>query len=300
MNNINHINKCPVCGGEKFVSKYNCNDWLVSKETFAIERCVSCRFLFTQNAPDASSIGNYYQSENYISHSNTRKTVIDKLYHFVRKIMLKRKAKIVLKHAPKKAHTLLDIGCGTGHFLNHFKYYGWNIYGVDESETARAFAAENFGLSIDPPKKLFEFEQAQFDAITLWHSLEHLHSLNETMSQLYKLLRKNGVLVVAVPNPASADAYYYKASWAAFDVPRHLWHFTPTTLGVLANKHGFYIKKMYPMPADAFYISILTEKQKKPSWAFVRGFIRGKLCWLTSLGNRKKSSSIIYILQKRF
>ena len=299
MNSLNHINKCPICGGEKFVSKYNCEDWLVSGETFAVECCVACRFLFTQNAPDVSSIGNYYQSENYISHSNTKKTLTDKLYHLVRKIMLARKAKIVRKHAPKEAQALLDIGCGTGYFLNHFKRYGWNICGIDESEAARTFAAENFGLNIEPPQKLFEFEHAQFDVITLWHSLEHLHQLNETMEQLHKLLRKNGVVVIAVPNSASADADYYKAAWAAFDVPRHLWHFTPTTLGILAKKHRFYVKKIYPMPADAFYISILTEKQKKSSGAFLRGIIRGKLCWLASLCNTKKSSSIIYVLKKQ-
>jgi SAM-dependent methyltransferase len=293
-----HIDNCPVCGKTKKELAYTCVDHYATQETFDIFQCEACKFLFTQDFPADHEIGRYYDTKDYISHSNTDKGLVNKVYHRVRKRMMKKKAEIVKAHTRSSSAWLLDIGCGIGYFLSEMSIHGWSVRGIEKNKEARDFAHRNFAVTSYAPEKMAEFEELSFGVITLWHSLEHLENLNETLKRINKLLVENGTVFVAVPNAASADADHYKEMWAAYDVPRHLWHFTPETMQQLVVKHGFGIEAMYPMPFDAFYVSMLSEKYKKNSLSFIAGAFVGLKCYFKAWNKPERSSSIIYVLKK--
>jgi 2-polyprenyl-3-methyl-5-hydroxy-6-metoxy-1,4-benzoquinol methylase len=159
-------------------------------------------------------------------------------------------------------------------------------------------ARNKFKLTVNTPETLFELPGKSFEVITLWHVLEHLPNLNSSMSQFFKLLKDTGTLVIAVPNINSYDAKKYQQYWAAYDVPRHLWHFSPNTVSLLAEQCGFQIIDIKPMPFDAFYVSMLSEKYKNKKFATLRGLYRGLLSCFICLFNKKKSSSLIYVMKK--
>lgn len=289
---------CPVCNGKEFSSFLNCTDYFVSKEEFKIKQCNGCGFKITENIEDEDNIGPYYQSENYISHSNTSKGLVNAVYHRVRNYMLGRKRRLVEKAAAIQKGHILDVGTGTGFFLNEMKDYGWLVTGIEKSGDARKFAKTEFNLDNLPTEELFKLKGNSYDVISLWHVLEHIHQLNENMETFFKLLKKNGKLIIAVPNNDSYDAKHYKEFWAAFDVPRHIWHFTPTQMKQLGEKHGFQINSLHTMPFDSFYVSMLSEKYKNSSMGFIRGIIHGKISWLQSILNKSKCSSVIYVFEK--
>jgi SAM-dependent methyltransferase len=293
-----NINQCPVCGNDNFKSFITCTDFLVSGEQFEIRECSGCGFKFTANAGDEESIGKYYQSEEYISHSNTSKGLVNSVYHRVRSYMLGRKSRLVEKATKKKSGKILDVGTGTGFFLNEMKTHGWQVSGTEKSSDARAFAQKKFGLKIDEPAQLFQFENDNYDAITLWHVLEHIHRLDENMQTFSSLLKRDGKLIIAVPNHTSYDARHYKEYWAAWDVPRHLWHFGPEQMKLFGEKHGFQLQSFHTMPFDSFYVSLLSEKYKKSKLALFKGLMHGKISWLKSLANKSKCSSVIYVFGK--
>jgi len=293
-----HIDKCPVCGHNHLELANTCIDHYATGEKFEIFRCASCGFLFTQNFPSENNIGRYYDTKEYISHSDTNKGIVNKLYHVVRNHMMKKKADIVRTHTHSSAPWLLDIGCGIGVFLSEMSKRGWSVKGIEKNKEAREFAHRNFGVAVNDPEMLDKFEESSFGVITLWHSLEHLEKLNETLKSIHKLLVENGTVFIAVPNAAAEDAAYYKEMWAAYDVPRHLWHFTPETMRLLVEKNGFGIEKIYPMPFDAFYVSMLTEKYKNNKLHFLSGAVIGLKCFFKASKNPEKSSSIIYVLKK--
>ena len=262
-------------------------------------RCSECGFLFTQDFPVEAEIGRYYATPDYISHSDTRKGVMNSVYHWVRAYMLGRKARLVMREAHRKTGHLLDIGTGTGYFPATMKRRGWTVEAVEKNEGARRFAAEHFGLDVRPEGELQGMKAESFDVITLWHVMEHLEHLNETWELLHRLLTDKGVLVVAVPNCSSYDAQKYGAYWAAYDVPRHLWHFTPDTMQRFGARHGFILAEHYPMPFDAFYVSMLTERHLHHSCPFLRGLLTGTLAWFSSLVRKERSSSMIYVFRKK-
>ena len=268
-------------------------------EVFHLCGCRDCGFIFTQDFPVEAEIGRYYETPDYISHSDTKKGVMNSVYHWVRGYMLKRKARLVAHEAHRKTGRLLDIGTGTGYFADTMKRGGWQVEAIEKNAHARAFAKEHFGLEVKPDTALKDFEPDSFDVITLWHVMEHLEPLNEVWETLNSLLTENGVLIVAVPNCSSYDARKYGAYWAAYDVPRHLWHFTPGTIQQLGSKHGFILAERHPMPFDAFYISMLTEKNMRHPCPFVRGMITGTLAWLHALVKKERSSSMIYVFRKK-
>ncbi len=276
-----------------------CTDYFATGETFDICSCTDCGLLFTQNAPAEDAMGRYYESPDYISHSDTDQGLMNRVYHWVRRFMLVRKWRLVWHNAGKGQGTLLDIGTGTGYFPHFMRRKGWTVQAVEKSPQARQFAQTRFGLDVLPPEQLPSLAEASQDVITLWHVMEHLEHLNETWQQLYRLLRPDGILVVAVPNPASYDAAHYGSHWAAYDVPRHLWHFTPSVLQQFGAKHGFILAAHYPMPFDAFYISMMTERQQGHRAAFLRGCHTGIRAWLASLVKKERSSSMIYIFRKK-
>jgi 2-polyprenyl-3-methyl-5-hydroxy-6-metoxy-1,4-benzoquinol methylase len=293
-----NVSVCPVCVQTKFTTALTCTDYFVSQEEFQIKQCNNCGFKITDNIEDEENIGNYYQSEEYISHSNISKGLVNMVYHLVRRYMLGRKRRIVEKVSALKQGHILDIGTGTGFFLNEMKRYNWRITGIEKSEDARTFAKSEFNLDNLPAENLFKLEEKTFDVITLWHVLEHIHLLNENMQEFSRLVKNNGKLVIAVPNHASYDAKHYREYWAAYDVPRHIWHFSPEQMIQFAEKHGFKFNTLHTMPFDSFYVSMLSEKYKKSKLGFVKGLFYGTISWLISLFNKTKCSSVIYIFEK--
>ena len=270
---MTEITLCPICSSTNFSTHLNAIDYTVSKKSFAIKRCNACDFLFTSPRPELSVLGSYYQSEDYISHSDTSKGLISKLYKIARSFTLDRKYRLVSPYC--KGMPLLDVGCGTGAFLNHAKSKGLNVLGIEPDQGASNFAKEKYGLSVYDEKKLDELEAESFGAITLWHVLEHVPNLDERLLQLKRLLHPEGRIYIAVPNPDSYDAKKYREYWAAYDVPRHLWHFTPQTMRKLLEKNGLKLHKVLPMKLDAYYISLLSERYKHGRERYIPAFWNG-------------------------
>ena len=291
--------QCPVCGNASLSPFLNCKDYTVSSENFDINYCTNCQTGITQAAPDQENIGKYYQSENYISHTDTKEGLVNRLYHVARSFMLNSKKNTVTYYTKLSKGKLLDIGSGTGYFLNKMKETAWEVKGIEADEGARNFSEKQFFLSVFSPEKLNLLIDNQFDAITLWHVLEHLHNLQGTWEIFGKLLKDSGVLFIAVPNHQSYDAQHYQEFWAAYDVPRHLWHFSPKSLEVLAQKHGFQIIAKKTMPFDPFYIALLSEKYKGNSLGLLAGAWHGGIALLKAIFNVNLSSSVIYVLKKK-
>ena len=275
-----------------------CVDYYATGEPFDLVRCDDCGFLLTQNPPVEAEIGRYYESPDYISHTDTRKGLMNRVYHWVRKYMLGRKARLVKQHSGRKEGSILDIGTGTGYFSHAMQTRGWKVSAIEKSPQARTFAKEHFGLDVAAPEALATYADKSFDVVTLWHVMEHLEHLNETWATLSRILKDDGTLIIAVPNPTSFDAKKYGEMWAAYDVPRHLWHFSPSSMQKLGVKHGFILGERLPMPFDAFYVSMLTEKYKRRSFPFIRGMWTGWQALMASMIKKDQSSSIIYIFRK--
>ena len=291
--------ECPACKSNSIRFVFTAKDYTVSGEKFAIWQCNECMLRFTQDVPDAQSIGKYYQSGNYISHSDTRQGIINRLYHSIRNITLKQKRKWVQKATSLQRGTLLDIGAGTGAFVAKMKKANWTVTALEPDETARNIAKNKHSLVLQPSDDLFAQTSESFDAITLWHVLEHVHQLNEYLQTFQNILKPNGRLMIAVPNYTSFDATYYKEHWAAYDVPRHLYHFSPNSMKRLLALHNFDVLEMKPMPFDAFYVSMLSEQYKKGKNNFASAFWVGLQSNLKAFGKPARSSSVIYIVKKR-
>jgi SAM-dependent methyltransferase len=290
---------CPVCGHPVSGKEMICTDFFVTGEQFPLLKCGGCGFLITGSAPDADAIGPYYQSEKYVSHSNTREGFTNRVYHLVRTIMLERKHKLVVKSSGLPSGSLLDIGAGTGYFLQGMQKKGWRITGTEKSDSARKFAAEKWGLELLPEDGLWSLPENSFDVITLWHVMEHLHDLEKYWRKLTVLIKREGCLVVALPNPSSYDAVHYREHWAAWDVPRHLWHFSPDNIQQIAEKYRFILQSTFRMPFDAFYVSILSEKYRKSVFPILKGIYFGTISLLTSWFNLHRCSSLIYVFRKK-
>jgi SAM-dependent methyltransferase len=249
--------------------------------------------------PGEGEIGKYYQSETYVSHSDTRTGLVNKLYHRVRKITLSAKRKLVIKETGVSSGSILDVGCGTGAFLSAMRRAGWNITGLEPDDAARQKAASLYNIHPLPPAALFNMGAGTFDAITMWHVLEHVHSLHDYVKQLSIILKDRGVLLVAVPNHTSADAKRYRENWAAWDVPRHLYHFSPYSMRLLMENHGLTVKKVMPMWYDSFYVSMLSEPFRHGKGNIIRAGLNALYSNLAAVFNTEKCSSVIYIIQKK-
>jgi len=293
-----NVHECPVCNSNVFSPFLTCTDFFVSGEKFRIKECDSCGFKITEDVEDEENIGPYYQSERYISHSNTSKGFVNSVYHKVRKHMLGQKRKLVEKVSPGQKGSILDVGTGTGFFLDEMKRQGWQTTGTEKSSDARWFSKSEFGLNVLPTGQLFGFKENLFDIVTLWHVLEHVHQINANMEAFYKILKKGGALIIAVPNHSSYDAGHYREYWAAFDVPRHIWHFAPEQMKSFGEKFGFTLSEIHPMPFDPFYVSLLSEKYKKSKPALLKGMFHGTASWFTGMFKPGRCSSVIYVFKK--
>lgn len=260
------LTQCPICVTEGTLRNEvaTIRDHSLTGETFSLSVCAQCGVLLTNPRPSAGEIGRYYDFRDYISHSDDATGIINRLYQLARRWTTSRKISLINsnKTGGQQAYSLLDYGCGTGYFLNEAKKQGWNVSGVEVNQTAREAAQARVGnaisesLSLVPGSPLFE-------AITLWHVLEHVHELDDTVNGLIKRLKPGGTMYIAVPNPNSADAQWYTEAWAAFDVPRHLYHFPPSAIQALMDRHKMRIVKQIAQPLDAFYIGLLSEKYRK-------------------------------------
>lgn len=288
---------CPLCGSKRIAPYLRVRDHSISGEYFPIWRCADCTFTFTQDAPGPEEIGPYYKSENYISHSDNKEGLVNRLYHRARTYMLERKFDLVDRLA--KGKVLLDVGTGTGYFPHHMQTRGYRVTGVEIDADARAYGSEKFGLDVHPPTYLREgATPGHYDVITLWHVLEHLYTPREDLRRFHELLKPDGVLVIAVPNLESADAAAFGADWAAYDVPRHLWHFSPATLGKLAAQAGFEVTETHQMPLDPFYVSIMSSRYRSGGGGLLTGGVRGLQSFLTGWRDARRGSSVIYVLRK--
>ncbi len=293
------ITSCPLCGKEKFLTSHTCKDYTVSQESFVLMQCKKCSFLFTQNFPSEDKIDSYYESENYISHTNTNRGLTALLYHWVRSITLNKKAKLIKRVYPHKNGVLLDYGAGTGYFAHKMQTKQWEVEAFEKSKKARTVARARLGLHIKEESAISLLAPNSIDIITLWHVLEHLEDLDGFFKLFHSLLIEQGLLIVAVPNYTSYDADHYKEKWAAYDVPRHLWHFSPTTMQKWGIKHGFVLAEHYPMHFDGFYVSILSEKNQKHFLALLKGFYVGLKGFFHALAKKERSSSMIYVFRKK-
>ena len=269
---------------------FSCIDYTVSQESYELLKNNSYDMLVTLPIP--VDLENYYKSEEYISHTNSKKSFFDKIYQLVRNYTLQKKVALINSFNTEEK-SILDVGAGTGDFLFACKKNNWNVFGIEPNEGARKIALEK---EIALEQDLFSLPENRFDVITLWHVLEHVTNLDAYILQLKKLLKPNGVLVIAVPNFKSYDAKYYKEFWAAYDVPRHLWHFSQTAIKKLFSEASMKVVKTKPMKFDSYYVSLLSEKYKTKKRNPIKAFYIG---FLSNLKARRSSeySSLIYILK---
>jgi SAM-dependent methyltransferase len=293
-----HYDKCPLCLSEKIDSYLRVTDHFLSKEIFTLFRCDNCGFIFTQDHPDENSIPGYYKSENYLSHNDKIKSLSALLYRIVRSIMLKRKLRIVKIYSGLSQGTLLDIGSGSGHFASFMKSKGWVVSGIEIDKHVRERSSIIYGLQIVDPDQISTFKSGSFDCITLWHSLEHFQDPYKYAGELKRLLKPDGICIIALPNSASCDAHHYMEYWGAWDVPRHLWHFTPETFRLFSEKSGLVLKDTLDLPFDVYYISTMSEKYRSSPLYFISGIIKGMWFCLLSSVKKERSSSMVYILNK--
>jgi 2-polyprenyl-3-methyl-5-hydroxy-6-metoxy-1,4-benzoquinol methylase len=290
---------CLCCGSAAIDKVFECKDYTVSNEYFEVWKCNTCTFRFTQNAPDEASVSTYYRSSAYISHSDTKKGIVNRLYHHVRSFTLKTKLELIRQVTGLRKGVLLDVGSGTGAFAHTMQQAGWNVTGLEPDETARANALTGYNLQLEDLSNLKNLDPETFDAITLWHVLEHVHDLHGYLEKFLEILKPAGRLVIAVPNYTSYDARFYNRYWAAYDVPRHLYHFSPKSMEILLKQKGFEVEAFKPMWFDSFYVSLLSEKYRHGKESFVNAIWVGLVSNIKALFEIKRCSSVIYIVKKK-
>jgi len=307
---MDEITKSPL-NSQSLEVLFQCKNYAVSQEEFSILQDKEAELLITSPQPAGGNLHKYYESADYISHTDSKKTVIDQMYQWVKRRALNSKVNLIDRLAQEKGN-LMDIGCGTGDFLVACKKNGWNTTGIEPSEKARKLGLEKLESSsgqntngsifqdIKEYRNTVEKDKVEtkFDVITLWHVLEHVPVITEYVKELHNLLADNGTLVLAVPNHKSYDAKIYGKFWAAYDVPRHLWHFSKRSISLLFSQVQMEIIEIKPMKWDAFYVSLLSEKYKNGKVNYLRAFFNG----LVSNRNGKATgeySSLIYVLKKK-
>lgn len=270
-------------------------DYSVSGEEFQLIENKTYGYLETIPKPSLDKLPEYYQTEDYISHTDSKRNLFEKVYHSIREISLKRKLKLINSFKTEQK-TLLDFGCGTGDFLNTAQNNNWIVSGIEPNKEARLIANSKTNQSVFDSNYINNLEKESFDVITLWHVLEHIPNLEAQIAQLKSLLKPSGVLIIAVPNYKSYDSNYYKQFWAALDVPRHLWHFNQKSVSKLFAKINMSVVKTLPMVFDSYYVSLLSEKYKSGWMNIFKAF------WIGFRSNYKAKSSgeyssLIYVLK---
>jgi len=291
---------CPVCNNSNTEIALDSQDYSLTQKSFSVVHCSKCSFRFTSPIPSQDEIGQYYKFTEYISHTDTKEGWMNRLYHYVRtRTLAQQTSWIQSLFTGHKGH-LLDIGAGTGAFAHAMQQKAWKVTGLEPDTVTRDKAYENYKLQLQSTDTIFDLPLNEYEVITMWHVLEHVHALKPYLNQCLKSLKNNGRLIIAVPNYTSFDAKYYKKYWAAYDLPRHLYHFSPIAMTTLLNDMGFEIVSMRPMWYDSFYVSLLSEKYKESGklGTLLAGFI-GLISNLIALRDASKGSSIIYEFKKQ-
>lgn len=314
---------CIVCGSTDSEVLFTAKDYLVSGKDFVLKRCSSCGFTFTADPPDEKDIARFYLSEDYISHSDKKQNLTDRLYHLARNYMLRKKYTLVSrvsgtkKDAPMKTgsgrgkstmqdiesgreiSTLVDIGSGTGYFADYMTRKGWNVTGIELSETAREYSISRFGLTVISPEEISTIKDGSVDCVTLWHVMEHLYDTGMWLKEISRILKSDGRCIIALPNIRSADAGWFGNEWAALDVPRHLWHFSTSTMQTFIKRHGFSCTELKPMLLDVYYIATLSYKNKGCRFPLLRGTVTGLFLTVRSMSKKDSASSLIYVISRQ-
>ncbi len=290
---------CPACSSQNITELFDVKDHLVSGSDFLIRRCKACGMGWTTDPPPESEAGSYYASEEYISHTDKKQSISDCLYHLARGFMLGRKYNLVTKAAGKRTGTLLDIGSGTGYFAAFMQKRGWEVTGIEINDDARSYSIEKSGINAKPPGEVKKVPSGSADCITFWHVLEHLYDMAGWLEEVKRILSSDGKCIIALPNFSSADARWFGNRWAALDVPRHLWHFTPAAMSHFVSKQGFTVEKKTALPLDLFYISVLSYKNLGSPFPLLRGLLTGGFLAIRSGFRKEKASSLVYILSKK-
>lgn len=288
--------KCPWCDSDNNHQFLKLKDYFLTQEDFEILECNDCKLLFTTPCPAPDKIGDYYKSEEYLSHNDEKKSLFARIYNIVKKTNIKNKFNIAVGNK-QSAVRILDIGCGVGDFLNYAKEKGCKITGIEPNDDARKIAEKKLNTKVFSPAELENLPDNSFDIITMWHVLEHVADLKTEIHHLQRLLKNDGRLILALPNYKSFDAEYYKDKWAAYDVPRHLNHFSRTSIENIFKETKFQLTDIKPLKWDSFYISMLSEQYLGNSNSFIKGTITG---WKSNrkAKNSGEYSSLVYILIK--
>ncbi|WP_313384738.1 class I SAM-dependent methyltransferase [Chishuiella sp.] len=282
----------PSYEGFSGIKKLDLKDYFLTEEEFELFQDSDTGLLYTVPQP-LDSLGKYYESENYISHTDSKKTIFERFYQIAKSINLNNKLNLI--NEVSKGKKILDYGCGVGDYLEFMQKNGYDVLGMEPNEAARKIAQTKIGQSKVISKELKNINE-KFDVITLWHVLEHIPNLNEIIGELKNHLTDNGVLIIAVPNHQSYDAKYYGKYWAAYDVPRHLWHFSDKSMSNLLSHFGMKIEKISPMKLDAFYVSLLSEKYKGNKFGYFNAIkVALKSNYLAK--NNGQYSSLIYTIR---
>lgn len=290
------IKECPVCGATEQKTVRKAPFFRGEREWFTIASCQTCGFWFTSPRPELEKLGDYYEADNYVSHTDGGKSLFDQAYKMVRSYALKKKLGLVKNYAPIESNELVDYGAGSGAFLAYAQEKGIKVKGFEPSDIARKQAAKK-GVTLLDPSERESMAVNSVGAFSLWHVLEHLPDLNESLQFFHSRLVDQGCLFLALPNHESHDAQHYGDFWAALDVPLHLWHFSKNDIEALAKKHSFRVEQVVNMPFDSFYVSLLSEKNKGGGNP-ISGLWHGLISNLKGRGKAKNMSSLIYILRK--
>jgi SAM-dependent methyltransferase len=291
------LTSCPRCGSSSPTLTQAVRDHSISKEVFQVCTCAVCGFTFTNPRPTPNELGRYYESEAYISHSNTSHSLQDKIYQLVRRRAIRQKHALIAAHEPQGR--VLDIGCGTGQFLAYLMSRGYLVQGVEPNTTAREQAIADHALNVVPSLEQVQ-SQENFQVVTMWHVLEHVPDVRATFKRLFALLGKRGLLVIAVPDRESWDAQHYGSDWAAWDVPRHLSHFRRPDIHTFLAEHGFELIATRRMWMDSFYIALLSERYRGTNGllALFKAVLVGGWSNLQALLGKRPTSSTLYLARK--
>lgn len=286
------LTACPVCQKTDMTTYTKCDDHMMCQETFTLTKCTTCGLIATNPRQLEKELEKYYEFEDYISHSETNKGLVNRWYHIIKRLNTNKKVTIL----GKEKGCVLEIGSGAGFLLNKCKERGWDTVGVEPNAKARENARASNNIELKESINEVEHKENAFDRVMMWHVLEHVADLDGLFSTINKVLKKDGKLIIAVPNSNANEIKRYKSHWAAYDVPGHLYHFQKSSIKSIANKYGFEIEKIKPMWFDSFYISMLSEKIKTGKNNYINAISTGLWSNLKALTINGEYSSLVYIL----
>ena len=291
------VTHCSLCGNSNLNTVLTVKDWLVTKELFDVVECSACKSRHTSPIPEKREIDRYYNSDEYRPHNLHRRKMSDLIYRTIRGMMIEKKKKWIRSFSRLKRGRLLDVGSGTGEFAASMRNNGWEVCCVESSEQIRSIAKENFNLDVISPNVWLGKDKSSFDVITFWHTLEHVESPKLYLETAKSQLNEKGTIFIGVPNFTSYDAMFYGKNWAAYDAPRHITHFDPSSMGKFFDVCDLKLLGIIGLPYDAYYVSMLSSKNLGKN--FIGGLFRGFISNRKAKADTKRFSSLIYAVRPK-